>query len=73
MRNGVAVIDPDGSRRWVEWQEPAVDDALFPEIGRGYEEQASSSAVWIGAAECRAVRLDALVDYAVGILESSSV
>lgn len=73
VSNGVAVIDPDGSRRWTEWQEPAVDDALFPEIGRGYEEQAGASVVEIGAAECREVRLDALVDYAIGILAPSSL
>lgn len=73
VRNGVAVIAADGSRSWREWLEPVVDDALFPEIGRSYEVQAGTPVVRIGAAECRAVRLDALVDHGVEMLARTHV
>lgn len=69
VTNGAAEIGRDGRRRWRTWQEPVVEDALFPQIGTGFEEYEEVPVGQIGGAVCRSVPLVSLVDHAVGILQ----
>ncbi|OJU42238.1 MAG: AAC(3) family N-acetyltransferase [Microbacterium sp. 69-10] len=71
VRNGVAEIGGDGIRRWRTWDEPVVDDSLFPRIGAEFETLAAVPVTRIGSAECRAVPLAPLVDHAVDLLRKA--
>ncbi|MGX5695473.1 aminoglycoside N(3)-acetyltransferase [Agromyces soli] len=63
VRNGAPVLVA-GQRRWVDWLEPVVDDALFAEIGAEFDAAGGARAMRIGAATCRAMELAELVDFA---------
>jgi len=71
VRNGAPVL-VDGRRRWVTWEEPVVDDELFPHIGAAFDETGAVTRVRIGAAECRAVPLAELVDFAAPRLDRNT-
>ncbi|MFB6154591.1 MAG: aminoglycoside N(3)-acetyltransferase [Haloferacaceae archaeon] len=63
----------DGEREWVEWEGLDVDDGDFPECGAAFE-RARPDAVATGAvgvADARRLDQRALVDFAVGWLESN--
>jgi aminoglycoside 3-N-acetyltransferase len=63
VRNGAPLL-VDGIRCWVAWEEPVVDDELFPQIGAAFEETGAVTRVRIGAAECRSIPLADLIDFA---------
>jgi aminoglycoside 3-N-acetyltransferase len=54
-----------GSRQWVSWDEPVVDDADFVAIGHAFEAAGGVRSTTIGTAQCRAMSLAELVDFAV--------
>jgi aminoglycoside 3-N-acetyltransferase len=54
----------DGRRRWVEFQEYPVDDALFPAIGADFSTGGLVTAGHIGGAEARFLPLPEGVDFA---------
>lgn len=60
-----------GRRRWIRWEEPAVDDADFVSIGAAFEEAGGVASVTIGAAQCRVMSMVALVDFAVRCMDGT--
>jgi len=70
-RNGVVEVTEDGRRSWRMWDEVVVDDARFPEIGRAFERRVPVPVTRIGDAECRAVPLAPLVDFATDALRGA--
>ncbi len=65
VRNG-APMRVDGERKWVEFIEPAVDDADFAQIGAAFvaADPDAARAGRVGLAESRLVSLPRMVDFA---------
>ncbi|MEU6632584.1 AAC(3) family N-acetyltransferase [Streptomyces parvus] len=61
------VVASRGVRRWWEYEDVALDDGDFADLGAAFEEAAAEGDVRagrVGAAECRLVRLRSAVDFA---------
>jgi aminoglycoside 3-N-acetyltransferase len=61
--NGAPVLD-DGQRRWVTFDEPAVDDTDFVALGQAFAAEGGERAGQVGDADARLVDVRALVDFA---------
>jgi aminoglycoside 3-N-acetyltransferase len=59
-----APLSVDGKRTWVNWCEPEVDDRAFARVGEDFEATGRVHRGSIGPADCRAVPLAGLVDFA---------
>jgi aminoglycoside 3-N-acetyltransferase len=65
-REGAAVRTPDGGRRWVWWEDVALDEDDFGALGEALDATGAVRRGKVGAADCRLVRMRVAVDFAVG-------
>jgi aminoglycoside 3-N-acetyltransferase len=65
-KRGGPMLEPDGSTRWVLYDDIYLYDADFPEIGAAFEATGQGRVQRIGQAECRLFSQRAIVDFAVG-------
>jgi len=70
ISNRVRVVDEEGHVRWVAFEDIEVDSDDFDDLGAAYEAEVGLTVGSVGAAESRLVSQRAMVDYAVGWLES---
>ena len=62
-----AVVDC-GERKWVQYQDLALDSEIFEEIGASYEQHFNVNKVKIGLAECMLLDMRSLIDYGTDYL-----
>lgn len=58
------VADPDGTRRWAEYDDVVLDDQEFDDIGQSLEKNMAVKLGKVGHARCRLVPLHAAVEFA---------
>jgi aminoglycoside 3-N-acetyltransferase len=58
------VVNIDGKRRWVAYQDVVLDDREFESIGNALEAEVAISSGNVGSAECRLIPLSNAVDFA---------
>lgn len=63
VRNG-APVNVGGVRQWVSWDEPVVQDEQFPTVGAAFEAAGGVVRATIGSADCAAMSMRELVDFA---------
>ncbi len=71
-RSGCALLDADGRRQWVEYEDIELDAEVFDDLGSDLERDRPDLVVTgtVGSADCRLFALAEAVDYAVGWLTS---
>ena len=69
-RSGCALLDSDGRRQWVEYEDIELDAEVFDDLGADLERERPDLVVTgtVGSAGCRLFALADAVDYAVGWL-----
>jgi aminoglycoside 3-N-acetyltransferase len=58
------VVNIDGKRQWIAYQDAVLDDREFENIGSALEAETAIDTGYVGNAECRLMSLPTVVDFA---------